>query len=581
MFHWLRAIGGPFKNLEFVPGFNVILAERSSDASDRATRNATGKSTAINLLHFMLGSDLRPTDPLRSPELEAYEFSLGIDLYGQRVEVRRALATPARVTILGATSEEATRILGSNEAVEISLEQYKRLLANALYGLSNEDLEISGPSPTVRTLLAYAIRRDRVAFGDPFKIFGQQPELNRQANVSFLLGLDWKPINTLGGLKERERHLKALQEAVREGLVPGVDSTDVNESVIFDLEEERQALRGRVDGFQVIDDPQGLVERVDALTARLSTLRDAQYVDQRYVSMFRRALDEIENDEPDVTELDQLYNEAVELFPQVARDRYADAVAFHRQLLSNRRSYMTAEIVKYEQAIQGRTLEIDEISRQRQAGLTILNSGGALDEFAALKDRLNEVDNNLAAITNRRMRADEIRAMAADTRVEQAEIGRTLELTLADGRPKVDAVKREFHRITGSLYDRAGVLAVDATERGYVFGISLDGGASTGVSNMKTVCFDLSIWSCRVEIGLRPDFVVHDSNLFDGVDERQQRGALAAAHEIAASTGGQYICTLNSDDVPTPISEQDWFSGGICVTLSDESESGSLFKTRF
>lgn len=45
------------KAIEFKPGFNVILAERTKEATNRDSRNGLGKSTLIEIIHFCLGGN--------------------------------------------------------------------------------------------------------------------------------------------------------------------------------------------------------------------------------------------------------------------------------------------------------------------------------------------------------------------------------------------------------------------------------------------------------------------------------------------------------------------------------------------
>jgi uncharacterized protein YydD (DUF2326 family) len=76
--------------------------------------------------------------------------------------------------------------------------------------------------------------------------------------------------------------------------------------------------------------------------------------------------------------------------------------------------------------------------------------------------------------------------------------------------------------------------------------------------------------------------LIHDSTIFDGVDERQEALALESVAKEARERGFQYICTLNSDTVP-------WheFSGGfnlnsfVRLRLSDATEDGGLLGIRF
>ena len=50
--------------------------------------------------------------------------------------------------------------------------------------------------------------------------------------------------------------------------------------------------------------------------------------------------------------------------------------------------------------------------------------------------------------------------------------------------------------------------------------------------------------------GLGPGFLIHDSHLFDGVDERKVAKALQLGAAHAERVGFQYIVTMNSDALP-------------------------------
>lgn len=80
-----------------------------------------------------------------------------------------------------------------------------------------------------------------------------------------------------------------------------------------------------------------------------------------------------------------------------------------------------------------------------------------------------------------------------------------------------------------------------------------------------------------------PGFLLHDSHLFDGVDERQIAGALQLGHEATAGKGLQYIVTMNSDIFTRlPLPEDVKASTVVLETrLSDEGEDGGLFGFRF
>jgi uncharacterized protein YydD (DUF2326 family) len=72
---------------------------------------------------------------------------------------------------------------------------------------------------------------------------------------------------------------------------------------------------------------------------------------------------------------------------------------------------------------------------------------------------------------------------------------------------------------------------------------------SRGIHSMVIFCFDLTLAVTAHRAGRGPDFLVHDSHLYDGVDERQVARALELAAEVTEAESMQYIVTMNSDDL--------------------------------
>jgi len=76
--------------------------------------------------------------------------------------------------------------------------------------------------------------------------------------------------------------------------------------------------------------------------------------------------------------------------------------------------------------------------------------------------------------------------------------------------------------------------------------------------------------------------LIHDSIIFDGVDERQKALAIELACKEAKKLGFQYICTMNSDAIPWGDFTSDFeFNQFVRRTLTDSSEEGGLLGIRF
>ena len=76
--------------------------------------------------------------------------------------------------------------------------------------------------------------------------------------------------------------------------------------------------------------------------------------------------------------------------------------------------------------------------------------------------------------------------------------------------------------------------------------------------------------------------MVHDSLIFDGVDQRQRAQALEMAADIAAKSGFQYFLTLNSDMVPRADFENGFsFDSFVVRRLTDRSPAERLLGIEF
>jgi uncharacterized protein YydD (DUF2326 family) len=99
---------------------------------------------------------------------------------------------------------------------------------------------------------------------------------------------------------------------------------------------------------------------------------------------------------------------------------------------------------------------------------------------------------------------------------------------------------------------------------------------------MKVFCYDLMLARLWADRAPSPKLLVHDSTIFDGVDERQRALALQLAFEESEKHGFQYICTLNSDYVPWPEFPPNFdLRTFVKLELTDLDASGSLLGIRF
>ncbi|HMA92219.1 MAG TPA: hypothetical protein VKP30_06010, partial [Polyangiaceae bacterium] len=92
-----------FKTVMFGKGLNVLLADKSPGATDRQTRNRAGKSSLLEVLHFLLGGSCqRQRDKdrqsiFKNPAIEQNMFGMEFELGGHFSRVERTGTRPSPV----------------------------------------------------------------------------------------------------------------------------------------------------------------------------------------------------------------------------------------------------------------------------------------------------------------------------------------------------------------------------------------------------------------------------------------------------------------------------------------------------
>jgi uncharacterized protein YydD (DUF2326 family) len=155
---------------------------------------------------------------------------------------------------------------------------------------------------------------------------------------------------------------------------------------------------------------------------------------------------------------------------------------------------------------------------------------------------------------------------------------------IEDRRGFVDEATVLFSEFAQRLYglDRTAYLRFEAGEKSLRIDPHIDSDSSAGISSMVIFCFDLTVSVLAHRAGRAPDFLVHDSHLFDGVDDRQLAAALTLAADVTAREGLQYIVTLNSDNLDKA-RRRNFAADGYLVAqrLTDQFDDGGLFGFRF
>jgi uncharacterized protein YydD (DUF2326 family) len=573
-----------FKSLHFEKGLNVLLATKSPGATDRHSRNGAGKSSLVELVNFVLGSKAGKDSIFCSPALRNHSFGLKFDLGKDRISASRNGAAASKIAVAPFKPDWPLqpRMDRRTQDQRFTVDEWRRLLGHVWFSLPHDERrEIFGP--TFRSLFSYFARRQNSGgFTSPVQQSAKQALWDQQVAVSYLLGLDPSLPQQLQIHREREKGIRQIRLALKGGGFPEFSNSAAElrtQSAI--IEEQTKRLRKRIDDFRVVPQYEELETEANSLTRRLAELSDEDTIDRELIARLESSL--VDEAPPAVPHLQRLYSEAGVSLPDVALRRFDDVRDFHQKIVSNRRQHLSAEIGSAKARIGERADEKTTLDSRRSQIMAILRSGGALDQFMHLQEEVSRLDAQLAQLRRQSELAEQLESSKSELAIDRQRLVVKLRSDLTERQAIIKDAILLFEELSDLLYERAGSLVVDVGENGPIFRVDIESSRSKGINNMQIFCFDLMLMELCQRRGIGPGFLIHDSHLFDGVDERQIAKALEIGAKRAHDGGFQYIVTMNSDALP-----RDGFTSGfniddfvLPVRLTDATDDGGLFGIRF
>jgi len=584
-----------FKTLTFTPGLNLLLADVAKTSTDRHTRNSAGKTSLVEIIHFLLGSEATKASLFKHDALWKHSFSVEFLLGGRWVRATRSGSQDDIVTLSAADAEAlglpiplSLFALDKDDGVPVSLDTWKTILGTHWFKLPEDriDTEFDGKgAPSFRPLAGYFARRRKIGGLDTIEKNSrdQQPG-SWQVAISYLLGLDWNIAREFQDTRDRKRVLEVLSKAVKSGELGQILGTTAEiRPELARVEDRIGIVRSQVDAFQVHDSYRELADRASALKDRVSEITFALAEADAAVEYMAKSLHQ--EAPPAYADVERLYAAAGIELPAVALRRFDDVKAFQASVAANRRHYLKEQIDEVTNRRNDLARELETAATERTSVLQLLDGRGAFEDLIRLREKLGEFVGRAATLRSKLQHAAVLESNKTQLKAEAA----ALELKLQQSyETSENAIKRATvlvdHAISTLYDDRTGNLLVEASRTGPKFRIDIQGGGNKGgIDMMKLFCFDTALLRISYDrFAPGPRTLVHDSHLFDGVDSRQVARALTYGHAIADEIAGQYIVALNSDEFEkaNAVSETTLTRFVNQVRLTDD-EAGGLFGFRF
>jgi uncharacterized protein YydD (DUF2326 family) len=578
-----------FKSVYFREGLNVLLADTRPESTEKQTRNSAGKTSLVDVIHFLHGSGCDKDSLFRTKALIEHSFSATLIVGGNRFVIERTGSDPSKIFIVEAGKNplppmKPDKVTGRNFVTNVN---WRIFLGHVMFGLPPNLIGTAYEesfTPTFRSMFSYFVRRrNSGAFMNPERQAEKQQIWDWQVNLSYLLGLDWQIASGFQTVRTRERTLDELKKAVKAGAFGAVLGTvaELRPQVTV-AETKARKLREQLTDFEVLDSYRELAHRAAVAKNEMQSIgRDAVSLGET-LEHLRRALGEEKT--PERADLKQLYAAAGVELPGVVVRRFDEVSRFYESVVENRRTHLQQEITDLTRRIAEGERRLAAFDEDRSNIMQMLHGRGALEDFLQLQRELATCEAAAAALRERFNAAEILEGEVTQLAIDRANLKRRLQEDHRQRKAALDEAILIVAEAMSELYDdRSGNFVVEATNNGPEFRISIEGDRGGGISNMEIFCFDLALLKLATGRFGGPGFLIHDSHLFDGVDERQIARALLLGSRAAEGTNLQYIVTMNSDifdRLPLP-QTVDRTKAVLATRLSDETDSGGLFGFRF
>ena len=568
MIHELYANKSSFKKIQFNKGINIILAE--GDDNTENSRNGLGKTTLVHIIHFCLGGTPNKKY-LPEDTFNDWEFTISIDISNEKIYAKRSFNEKSIIIVEGNFSKFPLKPTYSEEK-EIyfyTLNEWKEVLGTSLLGLKNE--KEFRFKPTFRKVISYFIRRDEDIKKSPFKTSSTHKNIDVINCTSFCVGLDWKLMSKykeygdeIKRLNENFSNLKSIHGSKGQ-LVPEMNR----------LKKDLTKIKEDLDNYKVHESYRQIEKSADILSKEIQELVEKTIFLNKKIDIYEESIKEENIDDINVEEI---YNEINFYFPENVKKTLRESKEFHKNIIFNRTNFLKTEIQSIKNDLSLINQEI-EIKSDKKAGyMDILNNFGALNEYNNMQKYYTEQKSEYELIVNIIKQFDEITNKKNKLKVKLLELESRFQINYDENINHLNSLIDIFSDNSSYLYDVPGDLIIECSEKGFEYNVDIPRINSTGKTKMIVLCYDLMLLENFVGYNYI-DFLIHDSNIFDGVDSRQYASALNLIHEKTTKFDMQYICMLNSDSIPDNLNFN--IEDHVVLELNDNSIEGTLLGFEF
>ena len=577
---------GPFKNVKFSEGYNIVLATIHDKTNKKDTHNL-GKTSLLVVIDFLLLSSFSKKSPiLTNPIFSTQTFFLELLLNsGKYLIIRRSVAKPSKISFkINDAPLNNFDIPTEWDKENIAFETAQEMLNSYL------DYDVL-TNWSYRKSISYFLRSQK-DYLDVFQLNKfQGKHLTWKPFVFDLLGFDGNLVKQKLLCDDEIETKKNAIETLQKQASIDVAERDKIVGLIEIKTDEKNQKANEIDKFNFYSQDVAITrDLIDSIDIELQSLNSERYRLGYEISKINKSLEHTST-EVRLDKLKELYNEVEIFFPEALSKQYEELEQFTEAISIERRKYLSGNlsILKEEYAKIDEAIKFKE--RERSEKISVLTDIDVYDKFKVYQKELATLEAELTLLQ------EKLRLIDRSSRIRaEIELLKDKRKTYVDDIRKAIAgrshaeINRIFNQIVTEVTDTNAIISIKQNvdsnvefAADYQTTAHITTSEADGTSYKKLLCvaFDLALLISYSSHSFYK-FVYHDGVL-EGLDDRVKQRLITITQRICSEYGLQYIISLIDSDIPQNIEAPnlEFPMDTICLDLNDIDDSGKLFMRSF
>lgn len=574
-----------FKNIEFNPKFNVVLATINDKLNKKDTHNL-GKTSLIHVINFIL---------LGSFNKKIFDNNIfqGVSFYGelqlnngQYLTIRREIDTNTKISFKISDNKSHSFNLPTEWDEENLPFEKSRKKLNEYLGF---DVVVNYD---YRKSITYFLRTQQ-DFLDVYKLDKfKGKHIDWKPFVFELLGYDSNLIVNKLSLEDDIDKKKGVIKVLKEEARINIEDRDKLAGLLDIKKQDLEVALRTIDKFNFFEQDKTLnKELIEEIDSNIQLLNTERYRLDYEINRIEESLSHL-NQNIKIQDLEELYRETELYFPEVLKKDFSDLIKFNEAISKDRKKYLNENLedLKTQNNSVNKELKAFEIDKSEK--LAFLTEKDSYEKFKSYQKQLSKLEAEIARI------CDKIKAVDQSLEIEEQIQGIHLQVENAVSAIR-DAVNKREHAdinkiFNNIIYDILGTNALISIQQNKQGNIEysadyqnpadlLTTSESQGTTYKKLLCmaFDLALLIHYHKSSFFR-FAYHDG-ILEGLDDRIKIRLLNKVKSICEEYNLQYILSLIDSDIPTDEKGEKYKfpADEICLELNDRDDSGKLFLHSF